>query len=354
MPDRGIFPSKCAERYDSIALRLKNLSGKEKTMIKTKLLFGTAAACAAAAVFSLNVNAASAGIVSTQSSPLAVRSLASSSSSKLTVLDKGEPVTLISQNGDWWYVKYAENRYGYCHSDYITELTSANSAFVNISGGNLNVRSSASKASSVKDKLAKGEEVIELSSSNGWSRVLYDGTKTGYVYNDYLSYDNISSEGIAAQISLAVPDYKQYDSRWANMKIGYSGKTMRAIGCVTSALAATESYRTGDSSLTPAKMLSRLSYNSSGDVSWPSNYKNYTSSGYLEKTYELLKSGRPVIFGAKNAYGKMHWVVVTGYKGNGSHKASDFVINDPGSEGRKTLADLFAEYPRFYKLEYYI
>ena len=333
---------------------MKILSGKEKPMTRSKILFGTAAACAAAAVFSLSANAASAGVVATYSSPLVVRSLASSSSAKLTALAKGELVTLISQNGDWWYVEYSDDRYGYCHSDYITELENAKSAFVNVTNGNLNVRSSASKASSIKDRLAKGEEVIQLSSSNGWSRILYNGVKVGYVYNDYLSYSQTSSGGASTQISLAVPDFKQYDSRWADMKVGYSGKTMRAIGCVTAALAATESYRTGDSSLTPAKMLSRLSYNSSGDVSWPYNYKNYTSGGYLDKTYQLLKSGRPVIFGAKNSSGRMHWVVVTGYSGSGTLNASDFIINDPGSESRYTLADLLAEYPRFYKLEYYV
>ncbi len=339
---------------------MKNLSGKEKPMSVSKVLFGTAAACAAAVAFSLNANAASAGVISTQSSPLVVRSLASSSSSKLTALAKGELVTLISQNGDWWYVEYSDDRYGYCHADYITPLTTANSASVNISGGNLNVRSSPSRSSSVVASLAKGEEVVELSSSNGWSRILYDGVKVGYVYNDYLSYNGQSSgssggsNGSYASISLAVNDYKQYDSRWADMKVGYSGKTMRSIGCVTAALAATESYRTGDSSLTPAKMLSKLSYNSSGDVSWPSNYRSYTSSGYLEKTYELLKSGRPVIFGAKTSAGRMHWVVVTGYQGSGELRTSNFIINDPGSENRKTLADLFAEYPKFYKLEYYV
>ena len=139
------------------------------------------------------------------------------------------------------------------------------------------------------------------------------------------------------------------------MKVGSSGKTMRSIGCVTTALAATERYRLGDSSLTPATMLYRLSYTSSGDVLWPSNYRNYTSSGYLQKTYDLLKSGKPVIFGAKNSYGKMHWVVVTGYSGSGTNlKAADFMINDPGSETRVKLSDLFKEYPYFYKIEYYV
>ena len=323
-------------------------------MDKFKKMLTVAASVAVAAAFTVTVQAASAGVVDTDSSPLSVRSLASTSSAKLTTLSKGSLVTLISKSGSWWYVEYGDGRYGYCHQDYISQLTSAKSAYVNISGGKLNVRASGSKSSSVIDALYKGESAVVLSEANGWSRILYNGVKTGYVYSAYLT----EGEGTGAtlqKISLSVADYKQYDGRWANMKVGSSGKTMRSIGCVTTALAATERYRLGDSSLTPATMLYRLSYTSSGDVLWPSNYRNYTSSGYLQKTYDLLKSGKPVIFGAKNSYGKMHWVVVTGYSGSGTNlKAADFMINDPGSETRVKLSDLFKEYPYFYKIEYYV
>lgn len=323
-------------------------------MDKFKKMLTAAVSVAAAAAFTVTVQANSAGVVDTDSSPLSVRSLASTSSAKLTTLSKGSLVTLISKSGSWWYVEYSDGRYGYCHQDYISELTSAKSAYVNISGGKLNVRASGSKSSSVIDALYKGDSAVVLSEANGWSRILYDGVKTGYVYSAYLTKGE--GTGSAPQkITLSVADYKQYDSRWANMKVGSSGKTMRSIGCVTTALAATERYRLGDSSLTPATMLYRLSYTSSGDVLWPSNYRNYTSSGYLQKTYDLLKSGKPVIFGAKNSYGKMHWVVVTGYSGNGTNlKSTDFIINDPGSETRTKLSDLFKEYPYFYKIEYYV
>lgn len=327
---------------------------KEKAMDKFKKMLTAAASVAAAAAFAVTAHADSAGVVATDSSPLSVRSLASTSSAKLTALSKGSLVTLISKSGSWWYVEYSDGRYGYCHQDYISELTSAKSAYVNISGGKLNVRASGSKSSSVIDALYKGDSAVILSETNGWSRILYDGVKTGYVYSAYLTQGEGTGSS-AQKISLSVADYKQYDGRWADMKVGSSGKTMRSIGCVTTALAATERYRLGDSSLTPAAMLYRLSYTSSGDVLWPSNYRNYTSSGYFQKTYDLLKSGKPVIFGAKNSYGKMHWVVVTGYSGSGANlKAADFIINDPGSETRSRLSDLFKEYPYFYKIEYYV
>ena len=122
-------------------------------MTKTKLLFGTAAACAAVAVFSLNAAAASAGVVDTASSPLAVRSLASSSSAKLTALAKGELVTLISQNGNWWYVQYSAGGYGYCSADYIAQQSGSYEAYVATNSGRLNVRSGPSTGYSVKATL---------------------------------------------------------------------------------------------------------------------------------------------------------------------------------------------------------
>ena len=67
-----------------------------------------------------------------------------------------------------------------------------------------------------------------------------------------------------------------------------------------------ESYRTG-TTIYPDSMSKKLSYSSSGNVYWPSDYKVVTSnSDYLNKIYEKLKEGKPVLFGAKNSYGTQH------------------------------------------------
>ena len=291
-----------------------------------------------------------AGIVSISSGRLNVRKTASTGSAILTSLAKDSYITLISQSGNWYYVEYADGKYGYCHKDYI-KLDSGKTATVKTNSTSLNVRSGAGTSYAVKDSIPKGEIVIVLSTSNGWSKVLYNGTKTGYVSSQYLSTSTTSTNYL--KIALKVPSYKQTDSRWANVKIGSSGKTIAQIGCATTAIAMMESYRTG-TTIYPDAMSKKLSYSSSGNVYWPSNYKSVTSSsGYLTKIYEKLKEGKPVMFGAKKSSGTQHWVVITGYNGGSTLTASGFTINDPGSSKRTNLQHLLNEYPTFYKYFYY-
>ena len=291
-----------------------------------------------------------AGKVSVSSGRLNVRKTALAGSTVLTSLPKDSYVTLISQSGNWFNVEYADGKYGYCHKDYI-KLDSGKTATVNTKSTSLNVRSGAGTSYSVKDSIPKGKIVIILSSSNGWSKILYNGVKTGYVSSRYLSTGTQSTD--YRKISLSVPSFKQTDSRWANVKIGSSGKTIAQIGCATTAIAMMESYRTG-TIIYPDAMSKKLSYNSSGSVYWPSNYTAVTSnSGYLSKIYQKLKEGKPILFGAKKSSGTQHWVVITGYTGGSTLTASGFTVNDPGSNTRTTLQHLLNEYPTFYKYFYY-
>ncbi|MBR5320899.1 MAG: SH3 domain-containing protein [Clostridia bacterium] len=291
-----------------------------------------------------------AGIVSVSSGKLNVRKSASTSSAILTSLTKGSYVTLISQSGNWYYVEYADDKYGYCHKDYI-KLDSGKTATVKTQSTSLNVRSGAGAGYAIKDTIPKGEIVIILSTSNGWSKILYNGTKTGFVSDAYLSIN--STDSTYSKVSLKVPSYKQTDSRWSDVKIGTSGKTIGQIGCVTTAIAMIESYRTG-TTIYPDAMSKKLSYSSTGNVYWPGDYIAVTSSsGYLSKIYEKLKEGKPVLFGAKKSTGTQHWVVIIGYNGNDTLTASGFTINDPGSKSRTTLQHLLNEYPTFYKYFYY-
>lgn len=288
-----------------------------------------------------------AGIVATVSSGLNVRSSASASAPVLTSLPKGSAVTLISQSGSWWKVRYGANSYGYSSAAYIKTVDGSYSAVVSTASGRLNVRSGPGSSYSVLVSLPKGTAVAVLSQANGWSRILYNGVKTGYVSSAYLS----ASGGSAAFVSLAVPSYKQTDSRWASVQIGSSGKTIGQIGCTTTALAMTESYRLG-TSVNPAEMSRRLSYSSGGALYWPSNYRLVSeSSGALSTVLSLLRQGAPVIYGAKTSSGQQHWVVVTGYNGLGL-SAENFTILDPGSASRTTLRQFLNAYPVFHRLAY--
>ena len=291
-----------------------------------------------------------AGIVSVSSGVLNVRKSASTSSTVVATLPRNSYVTLISQSGNWYYVEYADGKYGYCHKDYI-KLDSGKTATVKTNSTSLNVRSGAGTNYAIKDLIPKGEIVIILSTTNGWSKILYNGNKTGFVSSQYLSSNSTPSS--YPKKTLNVPSFKQTDSRWANVKIGTSGKTIGQIGCVTTAIAMMESYRTG-TTIYPDAMSKKLSYSSSGNVYWPSNYIAVTSSnGYLSKIYEKLKEGKPVLFGAKKSSGTQHWVVITGYSGGDTLTASGFIINDPGSSRRTNLQHLLNEYPTFYKYFYY-
>lgn len=287
-------------------------------------------------------------MVSTAGSPLNVRSGDWSTAPVTGSLKNGSYVTLLSKSGSWWHVRYGKGQYGYCHADYISVL-SGTAATVATSYGTLNVRSGPGTSYAKADVLYKGETVLVLSASAGWSRILYHGNKTGYVSSQYLS---TGSSGYAS-ISLSVPSYKQTDSRWANVTIGTSGKTMAQIGCATTAVAMMESYRTG-TTIYPDAMSKKLTYTASGSLYWPSNYTAVTSSsGYLSAIYQQLSQGKPVLFGAKTAAGSQHWVVITGFTGGSSLTPSAFTIQDPGSNSRTTLQQFLNAYPVFYKYFYY-
>ena len=288
-----------------------------------------------------------AGVVSVSSGSLNVRSSASASSTIVSTLPKGSYVTLLDHTGSWWHVKYGANSYGYCSDSYITKVSSTSVAAVKVSSGSLNVRSGAGTGYSIVGTLANGATVVVLSVSGSWDRILYNGTRTGYVSNAYLGSGSVS--GYTA-VSLSLQNFKQTDSRWANTAIGSAG-TIKTIGCLTTALAMTESYRLG-TVIYPNAMVSRLSYTSGGAAYWPSVYQFYTNSDYLAKVYQLLKSNKPVIVGSKTSSGGSHYVVVTGFKG-GALTASNFTINDPGFSTRHTLDQQFSAYPIFYKLAYY-
>ena len=221
-------------------------------------------------------------------------------------------------------------------------------AQVNTSSGNLNVRQGAGTGYAVQTSLPKGKTVVILSQSGGWSKILYHGTRIGFVSSQYLK--QFSGDTTYPAIKLSVISFKQTDPRWANVKLGSSGQTIAQIGCTTTGLAMMESFRTG-TTIYPDAMAKKLSYSAGGALYWPSNYVADTNAnGYLGKLYALLKQGKPGFIGAKTASGGQHWVVVTGYQGGNTLSASQFLVNDPGSNTVTNLQQFLNKYPNFYKI----
>ena len=121
-------------------------------------------------------------------SSLNFRTGPSTSYSIINVLMNGQNVEYVSTSGSWLKVKY-NGVTGYVHGDYVTKGTTDNSTtgttkYVSASVG-LNVRSGAGTSYSKLGKLEYKEKVTVLSTSNGWSKINYNG-KTGYVDSSYL------------------------------------------------------------------------------------------------------------------------------------------------------------------------
>ncbi len=283
-----------------------------------------------------------AGKVKISSGWLNVRSGPNTGAGKVASLKNGSYVTILSRSGDWWRVEYASGKTGYCHGSYIAVLP-GEAKSVSISSGTLNVRSGPGTGYSRTGRLSKGEAVIPLSVSGSWTRVLYQGSRVGYVSSQYLGV-------VYRQISLSAPNLKQMDSRWADKTIGESGRTFAEIGCATTAIAIVESHRQGRT-VYPDDMARELRYTPSGSVYWPADYRAVTSgTDYLTKIYNRLAAGQPVLLGLKNRYGGQHWVVVTGFSGGSALTAAGFTIRDPGSNSRTNLQQLLDVYPYFYKM----
>jgi len=301
------------------------------------------------AFYSPKVSAAdsssTAGKIATSQSALNVRSGMGSSYSIVAKASRGSYITLISKSGSWWKVEYSNGEYGYCYDQYI-ESVSSTSGYVNTSSSALNVRTGEGTYYSIQNTISRGTNILILDESNGWYKILYNGTRTGYVSSLY-----IKKYGSYSYVSLNTQDYKQTDSRWGNTQVGSSGKTISQIGCAVCCLSITESYRTG-SEITPNGMESKLTFTSGGAVYWPSNYVFYTGSDYLGVVYSMLSQGKPVIICGKTSLGSSHYVVITGFTG-GTLSAKNFLIKDSGTTTRTTLAQYLLKYTTISKIVYY-
>lgn len=293
------------------------------------------------------------GAVTTGGGQLYVRSSPSTGSTILTSLKKGSYVTLMEKSGQWWKVEYADGKYGYCFSGYITPVEGS-PAKVNTGGNVLNVRTGPGTSYSRIGTIPHGDIVMLRSQANGWSRILYHGTKLGYVSSQYLSGQSSGNTGSSgtASVSLQVPSFKQTDSRWASYPLGTKGGTIGTIGCAVTGIAMLESYRTG-TTIYPNQMAQKLSFTAGGGVYWPSHFTAVTNkTGYLSHIHSLLQQGKPVLLGATTSSGRQHWIVITGFAG-GSLSPENFTINDPGSNSRTNLQQFYNSFPNFYKYFYY-
>lgn len=161
---------------------------------------------------------------------------------------------------------------------------------------------------------------------------------------------------VTPQVYLDVPLLRQYNAAWKNKYIAQSCATIGSYGCTLTSVTMLYSYQTR-TSYTPDVVDDMLRFTSGGAVYWDSvtkltGYQRYYSFD-LYTIYNQLKQGKPVIIGGKAYNGNTHWVIITGYNGDGVNLyASNFLINDPGNSNRTNLQHFFNSFPRSHSILY--
>ncbi len=169
-----------------------------------------------------------------------------------------------------------------------------------------------------------------------------DGSKGGWKFGAAKS----TTVGTTKQTKWlhGVPNYLQSNPNWAGVSIGTG--TIGSIGCTTTCIAMSESYRTG-TTITPDIMAGRINY-SGNSVTWGNlGYSFYGQDTYnvqdvMSYAYKAINNGKPLIVGGysyENGVKKTHWVIIVGYADldPNNMSASCFQINDPGSSSRTNL-----------------
>lgn len=222
--------------------------------------------------------------------------------------------------------------------------------------GLLNIRSEPDKEAPVVARISYGDAIqVFWKENSGYVRVRYKKPYSADYVDGYCVIEELSeappSDG---RVFLDIPDYKQYDSRWGGLSLGSSYETIASAGCATSCLAMSYSYLEG-APVTPEDMAEQLFYDEDGNLGFPKIYERNWDTNYLELSLAKLREGIPVLIGGFKEDGNPHWVLITGYTGEGNDlRFSDFLINDPASEERPTLAEFFRDYPIYNKIVYYV
>lgn len=116
----------------------------------------------------------------------------STKNSVIKVLHRGYTAEYLGESNNWMKIKY-DGKIGYVYGDYaeFAPNETSNEKYVSAKVG-LNVRSGPSTSYYKKGALTYGTEVSEISTSNGWSKIKYNGGY-GYVSSAYLQSQPIKN-----------------------------------------------------------------------------------------------------------------------------------------------------------------
>ena len=240
----------------------------------------------------------------------------STSYSSITVISKGSSIEVLSTSGNWVNAKY-NGKTGYIYKDYVSNSTSTSNSettqttkYVNTTAG-LNVRTGPSTSYAKIATLSYGQSVNVLSTSNGWSKINYNGS-TGYVSSQYLQSTKPSSSS-SSETSQTV--------KYVNTT---SGLNMRTGPATSYAKITTIAYGQSVNVLSTSNGWSKINYSgSTGYVSsqYLQSKKPSSSSSSNSGSTSVSSSASSVIAYAKTLLGKPY---VWGAQGPNSFDCSGF------------------------------
>ena len=238
----------------------------------------------------------------------------STSYSSITVISKGSSIEVLSTSGNWVNAKY-NGKTGYIYKDYVSNSTSNSETtqttkYVNTTAG-LNVRTGPSTSYTKIATLSYGQSVNVLSTSNGWSKINYNGS-TGYVSSQYLQSTKPSSSS-----SLETSQTVKYVNTT-------SGLNMRTGPATSYAKITTIAYGQSVNVLSTSNGWSKINYSgSTGYVSsqYLQSKKPSSSSSSNSGSTSVSSSASSVIAYAKTLLGKPY---VWGAQGPNSFDCSGF------------------------------
>ena len=221
------------------------------------------------------------------------RSGPSTSYSSLGSFNKGDKVEYLGTSGSWVQVKY-DNKTGYVYGSYVGDYSYTKYVIATT----LNVRSGAGTSYSVLGSLSKGTKVEVISTTNGWSKISYNGS-TGYVSSQYLS-DNTTSTNTTTKYVTATT---------LNVRSG-AGTSYSVLGSLSKGIKVEVISTTNG--------WSKINYN--GSIGYVSS--QYLSSSSTDSSTSItLSSVNKVISLAKSLLGKSY---VWGAQGPSTFDCSGF------------------------------
>ena len=133
-----------------------------------------------------STNNIKAGLVDTDGFNLNVRSSPSTNSTIKAKLKDDSYVTILNESGNWYYVEYKDNNYGYVHRDYI-DILSTNTIKINgieVTDNNFEIDLGTSILSEMPINLISTVEGTSINFSNLKYKIeYYDDITSGIVAN---------------------------------------------------------------------------------------------------------------------------------------------------------------------------